>query len=183
MVEIPADVARFALRRGVEGRTWLARLPAIVAECSEQWELELDEVVPASYSLVAMTRRADGSPAVLKVTFPEPEGQHEAEALRLWNGDGIVLPYEADPERSALLLERLEPGTPLREHGDEREALAIACGLLRRLWRPVGSDAPYERARDLASSWAESTLRIFASVQPAFGPRLAQEAAALFREL
>src|SRR5207247_2766516 len=102
VVEIPADVARFALRRGVEGRTWLARLPAIVAECSEQWELELDEVVPASYSLVAMTRRADGSPAVLKVTFPEPEGQHEAEALRLWNGDGIVLLYEADPERSAL---------------------------------------------------------------------------------
>lgn len=180
---MPADVRQFALQRGDEGRAWLARLPTLVAECVDQWQLRLGATIAASFSFIAEVQRDDGTPAVLKITFPEPEAQYEAEGLRRWNGDGIVLLYEADADRYALLLERLEPGTPLREHAVEREALAIACDLLQRLWRPVEPAAPYERLSELAPQWAESTLRIFATVQPPFPPALAQQAATLFREL
>jgi streptomycin 6-kinase len=183
VVETPAEVRRFALRRGDDGRAWLARLPKLVADCVDQWELELGATITASFSFIAEAQRANGTPAVLKITFPEPEGRHEAEGLRRWSGDGIVLLYGADADRNALLLERLEPGTPLREHDDEREALAIACGLLQRLWRPVEPAAPFERLSELAAQWAESTLRIFAAVQPPFPPALAQETAVLLREL
>ena len=183
MVEIPQEVRQFALRRGDEGRAWLERLPTLVADCVDQWQLQLGATLPASFSFIAEAEREDGDSAVLKITFPEPEGQHEADGLRRWNGDGIVLLYDADIDRNALLLERLEPGTPLREHADEREALAIACRLLQRLWRPVEPTAPYERLSELAPHWAESALRIFATVQPPFPPRLAQQAAALLHEL
>jgi streptomycin 6-kinase len=183
VVEIPARVREFALRRGDEGIAWLACLPTLVAECVDQWQLQLGATIPASFSFVAQVQRENGTPAVLKVTFPEAESRHEAEGLRRWNGDGIVLLYEADVGRNALLLERLEPGTPLREHADEREALAIACDLLQRLWRPVEPAAPYERLSELAPEWAESTLRLFANVQPPFPPALAQHASALLRNL
>jgi hypothetical protein len=39
---------------------------------------------------VAEAETADGREAVLKVTFPEPESEHEAAALAHWNGDGAV---------------------------------------------------------------------------------------------
>jgi hypothetical protein len=67
------------------GAEWLARLPGLAAECAEQWALRLGPPFePAHISLVVPAERADGTPAVLKVNFPEPESEHEAAALEHW---------------------------------------------------------------------------------------------------
>ena len=57
--------------------------------------------------------RSDGLEVVLKVGVPSREVETEIAALRLWAGNGSVELLEAIPEKGALLLERLRPGTPL----------------------------------------------------------------------
>ena len=79
------------------GAEWLAALPGLAAECAERWDLRLgDPFEPATISLVVPAERRDGTPAVLKITFPEYETEHEAAALAHWNGDGAARLLEAD---------------------------------------------------------------------------------------
>ncbi|MFD8562383.1 aminoglycoside phosphotransferase family protein [Streptosporangium canum] len=80
-------------------------------------------VAAGNTSRVFHVRRADGSPAFLKLT-PEPEiGVAEAAALRAWaDNPHVVSLIDSDRESGALLLEAVEPGsrvdrlpTPRRE--------------------------------------------------------------------
>lgn len=120
---------------------------------------------------------------MLKVLWPEPEGEHEAEGLRRWNGVvGAVRLFESDERRWALLLERLAPGTQLWER-PEVEATDVAIGLLRRLWRPVEPDHPFERLHDLAARWSESVGALFEKAGRPFEPDLAALAAAELSDL
>ncbi|GAA3441960.1 aminoglycoside O-phosphotransferase [Planomonospora venezuelensis] len=77
-------------------------------------------------------RRADGSPAFLKLT-PEPEiGVTEAIALRAWADNVHVVPLiDSDSESGSLLLGAVEPGNPV-----ERLPIEDVAMLLRRL-RPT----------------------------------------------
>jgi len=102
-------------------------------------------------------RQADGSPAVLKVNFPEPESEHEAEALARWNGAGSVRLLARDEERRALLVERCLPGTQLWEV-EESRANEIAADLLAQLWQASPTDAFRSLAGE-AARWA-SELRV-----------------------
>jgi len=138
---VPAGLAWWRTRPG--GAAWLGRLPALVAACAERWEVAVGPPFePATIAYVAPARRADGTPAVLKLSFPEPDSEHEGDALAHWAGTGAVRLLAADPDRRALLLERCEPGVPLWTVPDEARANTIAADVLRRLWRP-----PPERHR------------------------------------
>jgi streptomycin 6-kinase len=97
-------------------------------------------------------RREDGSQAVLKVNFPEPESEHEAEALARWDGAGAVRLLARDDARRALLVERCLPGTQLWKV-DESEANEIAAGVFSQLWqaRPAGA---FRSLSDEAAVWA-----------------------------
>ena len=137
-----------------EGRAWLARLPRLIEECAAQWELELSPPFPYAYaSLAAPARLTDGEEAMLKICFPDRESEHEADALRAWDGDGAVRLLAHDRDRWALLLERCRPGTSLGEV-DEASALDVLAGLLPRLW--VSAGEPFRPLADEAAWWAES---------------------------
>ncbi|SCK41637.1 aminoglycoside phosphotransferase family protein [Streptomyces sp. WMMB 322] len=125
------------MRRTASGREWLEQLPAQVEEFRDRWELRLQAPYHGgSCSWVAPARRADGTAAVLKLTWPHLEARPEGEALKLWAGRGSVLVHEHDPERYALLLERCEPGRQLRAATGlpAEERLLLGAGVLRRLW-------------------------------------------------
>ncbi len=142
------------LRTFDEGRDWLARLPSLVDDCARRWSLVLGE--PFSYafaSLALPATRSDGTAAVLKVQFPDPDSEHEAAALEHLAGDGAVRLFATDPDRHALLLERAEPGTPLKELARD-SALDVLVELLPRLWKPAG--APFRPLADEAAAWAHS---------------------------
>jgi streptomycin 6-kinase len=104
------ELARFP--RGAE---WIARAPRLAAECADRWSLELGE--PYAYANVSLVFPAGD--VVLKVSFPHWESEHEAAALRHWDGDGAIRLVDYDAERNALLLERCVPGTSLLELPEE----------------------------------------------------------------
>jgi streptomycin 6-kinase len=171
---------------GPAGAEWFGRLPEILESCARAWGLELGPAFgPVSYNYVVRAERADGTRAVLKVGFPGPELAREAAALGHFGGRGCARLLESDLGAGALLLERLEPGTPLVGlAGDERdeEATAAAAGVMRELWRPApgGHDFP------TAGDWAEGFGRLRRRFGGGCGPLPAAfvgEAEALSAEL
>ncbi|MDG4793742.1 aminoglycoside phosphotransferase family protein [Micromonospora sp. WMMD1082] len=129
------------LRGMAGGPQWLAELPDRVATCAQRWSLCVGP--PFGYgmtSLVVPADLLDGTRAVLKVQFPDPESEHEATALRCWDGDGAVRLLAHDPDLRALLVERCDPGTPLRTLPLD-DALDVVVALLPRLWTPPGPAA------------------------------------------
>jgi streptomycin 6-kinase len=142
-------VADPSLTQGV----WLERVPDLVAQCVEEWGLQLgDPYVGGAAGHLHRVGLPDGTPGVLKVWFPHRESECEPDALALWNGGGAVRLLAHDPSRSALLIERCEPGTPLSSIGAQR-ALDVLVELLPRLWKPAGS--PFGTLADEAEWWAE----------------------------
>jgi streptomycin 6-kinase len=162
-LEIPDAVVQMNLAaNGEAGRAWLAFLPELVDELTRRWSLTLGPAFGGGVvGFVASAERPDGERLVLKVSFVDEETRHEPDALRQWDGDGVVRLLDAEPERGALLLERIEPATALGDHPDRGEAISIACALLQRLWRPVPEPHPFTLVRDLASRLADELPRRF----------------------
>jgi streptomycin 6-kinase len=151
--EVHANVLRFF---GDAGQAWIEALPAVLAALADRWSLTLGRSYGGgSHALVLDVTRPDGTPAVLKVPAQDDENAAEAPAMSSYRGDGAALLYDYDPATGAMLLERLEPGTPLRDHPDHEEAIDIACALLRRLRRPVPSGHPFPLLPELLRRWVE----------------------------
>lgn len=117
------------------GEAWLAALPRLAAESLERWDLVLERVCEpgGQISLVLLVRRADGTPAALKIGYPHPEGAQEHAALAHWDGHGAVRLLESAPADGTLLLERLNSDVPLLSL-PESKAMLEALGALRLLW-------------------------------------------------
>ena len=170
--------------RGEAGAQWLERLPALIADCERRWRIEVGPPFSGLWiNWVAPANRADGTPAVLKLSFPEDkEFRTEAEALRLFGGRGAARLLRLDLDRGAMLLERCEPGAPLGSVEDDAQATSIAAGVMKRLWRPV----PDGHSFPLVSEWAQGLARLRRRFGGGTGPlpaRLVEEAEALFNEL
>ncbi|GIJ78197.1 aminoglycoside phosphotransferase family protein [Micromonospora phaseoli] len=133
------------------GPQWLAELPDRLATCARRWSLRVGP--PFGYAMASLVVPADlpdGTPAVLKLQFPDAESEHEATALRRWDGDGAVRLLAHDPDLRALLVERCHPGTPLHALPLD-EALDVVVGLLPRLWVPAGE--PFTSLAEAAAGW------------------------------
>ena len=72
------------------------------------------------------------------------------DALALWDGHGAVKLLARDDGRSAMLLERCDPGETLAAAGPD-VALEVLIGLLPRLW--VVGGVPFHMLEDEASWW------------------------------
>ncbi|SDC99894.1 aminoglycoside phosphotransferase family protein [Actinokineospora iranica] len=116
---------------------WLAGLPGLADRLLDRWDLTRDGGPWHGFvALVLPVRRADGTPAVLKLGWPHPEAEHEALALSLWDGQGAVRLFEHDPGDWAMLLERLHGDHSLLDEPIDT-ALDVIGGLIRRLDRPA----------------------------------------------
>src|SRR5262249_20926873 len=124
-----------------------------VSGCCREWQLRLGEAYePGAAGDAVRATRPDGTPVVLKLIYPHRESEHEAEALRAWDGDGAVRLLHHDEARWAMLLERCEPGTYLSSVGQDA-ALDVMVELLPRLWKPVG--AAFRPLAEEAAWWCE----------------------------
>lgn len=180
-VSVPAGLAWWRDEPG--GAEWLGRLPALVATCAEQWSLQVGApFAGGEVAWVAPVERADGSPAVLKLSFPEAESEGEAAALACWAGDGAVRLLAADAERRALLVERCEPGTQLWAEPDGEETTRTAAALLRRLWRPPPPNHRFRLLADVAAAWAEALPAAWEQKGRPYARPLLDEAVAFLRE-
>lgn len=135
MIELPPAVRAMAAR-GLEWATWIENLPKLVQSQIDDWELTAVGTPTHGYcSIVVPARAPNGAAAVLKVSFPDVESEHEHLALRRWNGNGAVRLLKAEPHRRALLLERLHSRN-LNELWDV-EACEVVAALYRRIHVPA----------------------------------------------
>jgi streptomycin 6-kinase len=178
-LEIPESLGW--VRRVPAGREWLRVLPDRLAECVERWSLRIGRPFPyAMASLAVPAQLADGTPAVLKLQYPDRDSEHEAVALGHWAGEGSVRLLAHDPERRALLVERCRPGGPLHELPPEA-ALGVVAGLLPRLWRPAGH--PFTPLAEEAAGWAERMPAEWERAGRPYERRLLDAALGLLTEL
>ncbi|MEM7531084.1 MAG: aminoglycoside phosphotransferase family protein [Chloroflexota bacterium] len=123
---------------GDEGRTWLPTLPDLLQQCREKWDLP--EGVRSSHlsmGYIEFTTLPNDLPVALKLCIHNPELFTEMEALQVYDGKGAVRFIDADRQLGAILMERVQPGTMLLAHGDNREQTEIAAQIMRQLPAPV----------------------------------------------
>ncbi|MDQ4122335.1 MAG: aminoglycoside phosphotransferase family protein [Acidobacteriota bacterium] len=123
---------------GANGAEWLNNLPNLIEEIAENWSITVEEFFPnLSYHFVASCVCEDGTKAVLKVGFNEPDSIvfSEAKVLGLLNGNGAVRLLRIDKDRCALLLERLIPGEDLTAicRKNDEQANAISIDVMRKI--------------------------------------------------
>ncbi|WP_129306258.1 aminoglycoside phosphotransferase family protein [Streptomyces sp. L2] len=147
--EPPKRLVRALGETAPAGDDWLARLPQAAERAVGERELVVERVqVPGGRSsLVVLVRRADGTPAVLKLAPPRARPDSERAALAHWSGRGAVGLLEADAGAGVLLLERLHPDVSLRSL-PEAKALLEAAGTLRRLWVEPPDGHAFETVED-----------------------------------
>ncbi|MFI9154657.1 aminoglycoside phosphotransferase family protein [Streptomyces sp. NPDC053367] len=133
--EPPRRLVRALGESAPDGDDWLERLPETLDRAVALRELTVDRVqVPGGRSsLVVLVRRADGTPAVLKLAPPRARPGSERAALAHWAGRGTVQLLDEEGTEGVLLLERLHPDVSVRSL-PEAKALLEAAGTLRRLW-------------------------------------------------
>jgi len=167
--------------RDAQGREWLVELPALVEELKGAWGLSLGPAFAhEGYTAVVLpAERADGTPAVLKFSFPHMEGSDEAAGLRFWDGEPTVRLLEADEPRQALLIERCVPGHDLHVL-PEAERDAVLAGLIRRLWRRPAAGHSFRPLATMIAYWSEETL---GDEERWPDPPLVREGLAAWREL
>ncbi|WP_340375562.1 aminoglycoside phosphotransferase family protein [Streptomyces sp. SS7] len=133
--EPPQRLVRALGETAPSGDDWLEKLPEAAGQAVALRELTVERVqMPGGRSsLVMLVRRADGTPAVLKLAPPRFRPEAERAALAHWGGLGAVHLLDGPVTEGVLLLERLHPDVSVRSL-PEAKALLEAAGTLRRLW-------------------------------------------------
>jgi streptomycin 6-kinase len=136
---------------------WVAGLPGLAEQLAAEWQLARDGAPWSGFlSAVWPVRTPAGLPLVLKVGYPDPKTRSEAAALRAWTGRGTVRCLADDPDRQALLLERLDGDRSLETHPDVDAACAWIADLLAR----VHQVAPLPGLRTVAGEAVELAEQI-----------------------
>ena len=157
MFNIPEDFRKATIIRGGEaGRVWLEQLPSVIEQLCKQWQLTLAGAPMNGYlGLVFPVKRGDEE-LILKLSWRDASNEHEALALKTWNGNGAVQLLDEAPEDDALLLERLDAQRSL-DTVDVDAAVEVAGKLYERLAVPSPSGIPIQSdvALKLASTLTE----------------------------
>lgn len=128
-----------------------------IGEIAERWSLTLGEPYPDDHASTVLpaVSRVHGD-VVLKLTTRDYEARDEADGLRFWDGDGAIrlLDDAADERTIALLLERCDPGTPLRSR-PEPEQDEVLASMLHRLWREPPPGTAFRPLAEMCARWAD----------------------------
>lgn len=143
--EPPQRLVRALGETAPSGDDWLEKLPEVAQQAVDLRELTVERVqVPGGRSsLVVLVRRADGTPAVVKLAPRRARPESERAALARWGGLGAVQLVEPFAAEGVLVLERLHPDVSVRSL-PEAKALLEAAGTLRRLWVEPPGDHAFE---------------------------------------
>lgn len=170
---------------------WLAGLPGLTERALAAGDGLTAERVAAPggrSSLVVLVRRADGTPAALKIAPPAARPDLERAALEHWNGWGAVRTLDAseagasgpgasgpgtsepgaDDAAGGLLLERLHHEVSLRSL-PEAKALLEAAGTVRRLWVEPPAGHGFETVAERTARQSTG-MRAAAEADPELAP-------------
>ena len=128
--------------------TWFDELPKLLSTLAERWRIELGPPIPrGSVSVVIRCRLHDGRHGVLKVSPDRARLAGEAAALESWTTPHTPAVLALDERLGALLIEAIEPGTPLDDSAayPSLESVAELLTCLHRDGVPDPSFPPLER--------------------------------------
>ena len=153
---LPKAFTKFLVeRKGETGKKWLNELPSIVQKCQENWNFTLESNPYDLYTnFITPIRLSDGQKAILKIGYPGDEGiPTEMESLKYFNNQYSVALLESDTTLRAFIIEKLTPGTALRDVHltDDAKATSIALPLLKNVLAP----APEKHTLPSLADWAK----------------------------
>ncbi len=143
---------RLGRRFGSAIDAWFDELPLVLTDLAGRWDIEWDTLIQrGSMSVVIRCRTADGRPAVLKASPERERAAREAAALANWKTSHVPAVLAVDESVGALLIEAIEPGTPLVESAvyPRLESLVALLTSLHEdgvpdpLYRPVADHIAY----------------------------------------
>ncbi len=146
---------------GGAGAAWIAELPRVIEDLQQRWSITLGRPLPGgSSSYVVRVRRADGSPAVLKISLLTVQIDREVAVLRRADGRGYARLLDHDLSSGALLLESLGPTLAASGRSPE-EQLVVLAETLQEAWlsydgpEPAGADDKAVSLQNLiGSAWS-----------------------------
>jgi len=125
----------------------LSEAKALAFEAAAHWGLTLE----APFSMSHVSYVAPAGPVVVKVPWGgDDESLHEADALRMWDGNGAV--RLLDQFGSAILEERARPGDDLSAVPDA-QATRIAPDIGQRIW--VAGQPPFRSVVPAVRRWLD----------------------------
>ena len=118
---------------------WLHALPDTVADVCSRWEITLDLDIPDTFiTLVLLGHSNRLGPVVIKSSPLADEFRAEATALGLAASSNVARQYDVDLDRSVMVIERIVPGTQLKEVAmSDDDATRLAATTVATMWRPV----------------------------------------------
>lgn len=141
--ELDAELrGRLGRRFGPDVEGWLDALPPVLAGLAERWRLDYGPLIQRGSMSVVVRCTADRRPAVLKVSPDRRRVRDEAAALARWRTPHVPTVLAADGDAGALLLEAVEPGTPLAESPGYPQPDSLAA-LMSSLHATVVPDPSY----------------------------------------
>jgi len=143
---------RLGRRFGSAIDAWFDKLPFVLSDLAGRWDIEWDTLIQrGSMSVVIRCRTAEARPAVLKVSPERERVALEAAALASWKTGHVPAVLAVDESVGALLIEAIEPGTPLVESAaypslESLVALLTSLhdgGVADPVYRPVADHIAY----------------------------------------
>jgi streptomycin 6-kinase len=183
-ISMPVNLVAAAAYEGREA--WLYKLPSVIRRLQREWTVTIGEPFqPGGQTAWVAPAERTGEQLVIKVRWRHTEAEHEANGLRVWDGDGTVRLCDAcdlDAETTVLLMERCQPGAALLSVPEPEQDMVIAR-LLSRLWRDPPSGHQFRPLKTMCDAWADEFDAARATTGSDLDPGLVREAMTLFREL
>jgi streptomycin 6-kinase len=160
--ELDEEVRRRLGRRfGPTIDAWFDALPAVLDELADRWEIEWGPLIQrGSMSVVIRCRAAGGRPAVLKVSPERLRVAHEATALASWTTGHVPAVLAVEESVGALLIEAVEPGTPLAESVTYPSIESLAA-LVTSLHDDGVPDPSFRPVRDRVAYLFDSSTKLY----------------------
>lgn len=164
-------------KHGKKGKEWLAAIPHIIKAYEKKWSLQVLSPFHLTYNYVAPVVMHDGIHAVIKIGMPwEKEFLNEIQALRVFNGDGVTKLLKEDSKNYVMLIQQIQPGTPLSTMDDDDKATRILASIMQKMQKPL----PKNNSFITIFEWTEY-LRNYPQKTPHIIPlEIAKEGIALF---
>jgi streptomycin 6-kinase len=157
----PGARKRLTARFGGDVEAWFDELPGLLTTLAERWQFELGSPIPrGSVSAVFHCRMPDGRRAVLKASPDLSRLALEAGALDAWHTVHIPAVIALDEQLGGLLLEAIEPGTPLIVSSTYPAGESIA-ELLSSLHGSGDPDPSYPTVGQRVASLFQSSAKLY----------------------